>query len=349
MKDQMATFGLNSISRILAVLPESSLSADSIARIGAEIRICRNLADAISLAAADHYDLIFLHLHLIHGHIDDALQSLRRADASCRIILLCSMVEEPLAVRLTQTDSTAQKQADDYLIYPQGFAQWTCDFIRQQKNNFPAGNAEPSYTLQQLEKMATEDDLTGLKNRRYVRQFLRQILDYARRDRFHVTVLLFDIDNFKSYNDQYGHPVGDAVLLQAGQIMKQCCREHDVVARVGGDEFAVVFWDLPRANLDHSLTAERRKAFSEHPKEPFFMAQRFCRQLSATKPPFLGASGKGNLTISGGLASFPEDAGDETRLWEQADQAMLQAKQTGKNKILIVGKSILSQETSSPA
>jgi two-component system cell cycle response regulator len=131
--------------------------------------------------------------------------------------------------------------------------------------------------------------------------------------------------------------------------MKQCCRAYDVVARVGGDEFAVVFWDLPKANHDNSPPAERRKAFSEHPKEPFFMAQRFCRQLSATQPPCLGTSGKGNLTISGGLASFPDDADNETRLWEQADQAMLQAKRSGKNKILIVGKPNSSQETVLPS
>jgi diguanylate cyclase (GGDEF)-like protein len=342
-------FGLNSVRRILALLPESNAAADWATRIGVETRICRNLTDAISLAGADHYDLIFLHLRHIQGHIDGALQSLRRADAACRIILLCSMVEEPLAVRLTQADLTAPKPADDYLIYPQGFAQWTRDFMQQQKNAFPAGNVDSAQTLQRLEILATEDDLTGLKNRRYVRQFLRQILEYARRDRFHVTVLLFDIDNFKSYNDHYGHSVGDEVLRQAGLIMKQCCRAHDVVARVGGDEFAVVFWDLPRANPDQSLAAERRKAFSDHPKEPFFMAQRFCRQLSATRPPLLGASGKGNLTISGGLASFPDDADNETRLWEQADQAMLQAKQTGKNKILIVGKPLPPQDTPLPS
>lgn len=345
----MTLFGLKSIGRILAVLPESNTPADWTTLIGVENRVCRNLTDAVSLAGASHYDLIFLHLHHIQGHIDCALQSLRQADPACRIILLCSMVEEPLAVCLTQTDSTAQKPADDYLIYPQGFAQWTCEFMQQQKNAFPGGNVNSAQTLQHLEMLATEDDLTGLKNRRYVRQFLRQILDYARRDRFHVTVLLFDIDNFKSYNDHYGHPVGDEVLRQAGKIMKQCCRAHDVVARVGGDEFAVVFWDLPRANPDHSLAAERRKAFSDHPKEPFFMAQRFCRQLSANKPPFLGDSGKGNLTISGGLASFPEDADNETRLWEQADHAMLQAKQTGKNKILIIGKSLPTQETPLPS
>ncbi len=333
----MTPFGLNSIRRILAIVPEPNAFATWAAQIGVETRFCRNTAEAIPLAATGHYDLIFLHLRQIQGRTDQTLRSLRQADAACRIILLCSMIEEPFAIRLTQTDPAAGKLADDYLIYPGGFVEWVRHFVAQRKNMaFPA-LAEPAETLRRLEKLATEDDLTGLKNRRYVRQFLRQILDHARRDHFHVTVLLFDIDNFKQYNDLYGHPVGDEVLRQVGQIMKRCCRAHDVVARVGGDEFAVVFWDMPSAAAD--TDAERRKALSEHPREPFFMAQRFCRQLSMAKPPSLGTAGKGILTISGGLASFPDDAKNENQLWEQADQVMLRAKQSGKNKILIVGKS----------
>ena len=198
----------------------------------------------------------------------------------------------------------------------------------------------------QLERLATEDDLTHLKNRRYIRQFLTQILEYARTDNFHVTLLLFDIDNFKHYNDQYGHAVGDAVLYQVGQMMKRCCRSHDVVARVGGDEFAVVFWDLPSEVTHTDIEPERRKSLSEHPKETVFMSERFRLQLSKTQLSCLGACGKGHLTISGGLASFPKDGWDMKQLFEQADRAMLQAKRSGKNRIHIVGASDEVAETS---
>jgi PleD family two-component response regulator len=340
-------FGLKSIGRILAVLPESNSPADWMAQIGVETRICRIATEAISLAAESHYDLIFLHLHQIQGHIDHTLQSLRQADAACRIILLCSMTEEPIAIRLTQGDAASIQHADDYLIYPGGFAEWVRHFIARRKNSAIASSfptlADSADAMQRLEKLATEDDLTGLKNRRYVRQFLRQILDYARRNQFHVTVLLFDIDNFKQYNDLYGHAVGDEVLCQVGEMMKHCCRAHDVVARVGGDEFTVIFWDLSSLHPNTTPPVERRRVSSQPPKEPFFMAERFRRQLSMTKLPSLGTSGKGVLTISGGLASFPDNAGDENQLWEQSDQAMLQAKRSGKNRILIVGKSAESQ------
>jgi diguanylate cyclase (GGDEF)-like protein len=338
----MAQSGLHPVRRVLALLSESNALVNWASAAGAQIQFCQSTAEMLSQAAAGDYDLFFLQLHRIGGRIDQTLKSLRQAAPAGRVILLCSMAEEPLAIRLTQA---VEKSADDYFIYPTGLTEWLENWAARQKNAMFPTLSEPTEALRHLEKLATEDDLTGLKNRRYIRQFLRQILDYACREQFHVTILLFDIDNFKQYNDLYGHSVGDEVLRQVGEVMKRCCRAHDVVARIGGDEFAVVFWDMPSVGLDASASAERRKAVSGHPREPLFMAQRFCRQLRQARPPSLGDSGKGSLTISGGLASFPDDGRDEKQLWEQADQAMLRAKQTGKNKILIVGKSTDAPES----
>ena len=95
-----------------------------------------------------------------------------------------------------------------------------------------------------LQKLAITDELSvGSYNSRYFKHFLTSILDRARAMHFPVTLLLFDIDDFKRYNDQFGHPAGDEILKQAAALMKRCTRQHDLVARIGGDEFAVVFWD----------------------------------------------------------------------------------------------------------
>jgi diguanylate cyclase (GGDEF)-like protein len=152
-----------------------------------------------------------------------------------------------------------------------------------------------------------------------------------------VTLLLFDIDNLKSYNDAYGHLAGDEILKQVGLLMRRCCRQHDVVGRIGGDEFAVAFWDGPKARSIASET-ERRSRMAAHPKEAISIAKRFLSELKKAEFHLLGPDGKGVLTISGGLASFPEDGSAIQELFRQADRALLEAKRSGKNKIYLVGK-----------
>jgi diguanylate cyclase (GGDEF)-like protein len=279
-------------------------------------------------------DFIFVDLSAVSNYTDSFLSALRKASPKSKLILLCTMIQEPLAMRLCASRS-GMSSADEYVIFPSGFEDW----VEEYRCSLSAPNTPPesSAVIQHLNKLVVQDDLTGLKNRRYLRQFLRQILDCAQKDKFNITLLLFDIDNFKQYNDRYGHPIGDEVLQQVGRLIRQSCRTHDVVARVGGDEFAVVFWDLPSTHKEDGVADERRKLISEHPHETVFMAQRFRRQLSMASFPMLGASGQGQLTISGGLASFPKDGLGEQQLFRMADQAMLHAKQSGKNRIHIVG------------
>jgi GGDEF domain-containing protein len=197
--------------------------------------------------------------------------------------------------------------------------------------------------LKHLERLATEDDLTDLKNRRYIWEFSRQIIEHARKGNGRVTLLVFDIDDFKHYNDVYGHCAGDEILRQAAVLMRRCCRGHDVVGRIGGDEFAVVFWDEPQAKPVGAPAggAERRSSRAEHPKEVIFIAKRFIRELEKSELPALaglGPEGTGVLTISGGLASFPRDGSTIQELFQQADKALLEAKRSGKNRIYLVGK-----------
>src|ERR1019366_2858729 len=100
-----------------------------------------------------------------------------------------------------------------------------------------------------LQRLAITDELTAVFNGRYLRHFLAKIIEKAHVMRFPVTLFLFDIDNFKRYNDQYGHGVGDEILKQTAALMRRCCRDHDLVSRISGDEFAVGFWEKegPRA------------------------------------------------------------------------------------------------------
>jgi two-component system cell cycle response regulator len=193
--------------------------------------------------------------------------------------------------------------------------------------------------IEALETLVMQDDLTGLKNRRYLRQFLPAILQKAKANKYQVTLLLFDIDDFKHYNDSYGHAVGDEVLRQTAKLIRRCCRTQDVVTRLGGDEFAVIFWDVPGEQPQAAQGAsDRRKSSQGHPRQTVFMAERFRQEMASTPFERLGPKGKGSLTISGGLATFPVDASTAAELFEKADQAMLEAKRSGKNLIHLVGQ-----------
>ena len=240
---------------------------------------------------------------------------------------------------MIRESSNGTKLLDDYYICPTVFA-----VNRQQQPKDNTSNSEFAKEqlkrIEILEKLAMEDELTGVKNRRFVREFLRQIIERAKNLSLQVTLLIFDIDNFKQYNDLYGHPVGDNILKQAAVLMQKCCRRQDVVGRIGGDEFAVVFWNLPAnqsISIDAGQASERRRTESEHPTQAINICERFRRELNKTDLPALGAEGKGTLTISGGLATFPRDGSTVYELFEQADNALLEAKRSGKNRVYLIG------------
>jgi GGDEF domain-containing protein len=190
-----------------------------------------------------------------------------------------------------------------------------------------------------LQKLAITDDLTGLYNARYFRHFLTAIIAKAHSMRFPVTLLLFDIDGFKTYNDQFGHGVGDEILRQTASLIKRCVRDHDLVARLGGDEFAVVFWEKEGPRQPRDAKPPAPVPASRIPQTPKQMFQRFQRLLASPDFSILGAAGKGQLTISGAMAVYPYDASDVSGLIEAADrELMFNAKVSGKNCLRLVGE-----------
>lgn len=318
---------------------------------GLDRRLCEvreNVLDGIDTAARNAFDTIGLVMAGASHQLDSVLRALRRA-SSARIVLLVRMHEEPIARRLATPIPGEEKLVDEYCLYPTRWAtlcphvagepgvQTPSETPLKPQISDPADlSVDVQRRLRHLERLATTDDLTGLKNRRYIREFARQILDRARRTRGRATILMFDIDDFKHYNDVYGHMTGDEILRQAAILMRRCCRPHDVVARIGGDEFAVVFWDDPHRPAG-GVPRERRSAAAEHPTEAISVAKRFQQALGNADLHLLGPRGEGVLTISGGLASFPRDGSTPEQLFDRADQALLDAKRSGKNRIYLVG------------
>jgi len=313
-----------------------------------EFITCEKLADATEICSHKQFDIIAVTTDVLDENLISSLKKIRQSNPNSQIILLAHMWQEPIAWHIVSQSSNGTRLLDDYYICPVIFS--LKNVAEKEKQTEPAKTlAVDTNQLQQqvqeqmeriaiLERLVMEDELTGVKNRRYVKEFLRQIIEHAKKLSLQVTLLVFDIDNFKQYNDLYGHSVGDNILKQAAVLMQKCCRRQDVVGRIGGDEFAVIFWNLPSENtIGLDSTEERRKLESEHPRQVINICERFRKELNKTDLPALGVEGKGTLTISGGLATFPRDGSTFQQLFEQADKALLEAKRSGKNRVYLVG------------
>jgi two-component system, cell cycle response regulator len=164
-----------------------------------------------------------------------------------------------------------------------------------------------------LDRISRTDALTGLRNRRHVEEYLAKLTSLARRNLEPIAVLVIDIDHFKSVNDEHGHEAGDAVLREVAGRMQDSVRLEDMVGRWGGEEFLVV---LP--NTTDQGAAE--------------LAERL-RQVVADTPCRLADGDAVQVTISVGCAaSLIDDAGILVR---SADAAMYEAKQTGRNRVVV--------------
>ncbi|MFQ6036756.1 MAG: GGDEF domain-containing protein [Sedimentisphaerales bacterium] len=354
--------------KILLIGDISKAFLDTSSIINKDCEVHTNMLDAINAAAKNNFTAIGIVMAGISAKLSSALKTLRQVNSNAKIILLAQMYEEPIARQfvspasnpapiadgqwtdlslehfVTDYGTIGAGLADDYLICPIQTERFYASIMSgpdfgQSQAIWPAAvNTKLEMRVKHLERLATTDDLTGLKNRRYIWEFSRQILEHAQKENGRVTLLIFDIDNFKHYNDVYGHSVGDKILKQAAVLMRRCCRSHDVVGRIGGDEFAVVFWDDPQLNRGQRTEDRRRKTAADHPKEVIFIAKRFRREFEKAELHLLGPKGEGILTISGGLASFPRDGSAVQELFQKADKALLEAKRSGKNRIYLVGR-----------
>jgi diguanylate cyclase (GGDEF)-like protein len=167
---------------------------------------------------------------------------------------------------------------------------------------------------ERTERSAVTDGLTGLFNHAYFLQALRREIQRAKRHNLQVSLLLFDLDNFKKLNDTRGHLEGDKVLIKTAALVKENLREMDVPARYGGEEFAVILPDTPRTGA--FVVADRIRRHIE---------QRFKRSRKSAA-----------VTISGGVACFPEDAATPEELIQKADQGLYRSKAEGKNRITLI-------------
>ena len=165
---------------------------------------------------------------------------------------------------------------------------------------------------QKLEEMANRDGLTGAFNKAFMHKKLDEVFNGNRRQN---SIAIMDIDYFKNYNDKNGHMEGDNLLKMLSQLITDSLRDDDMLFRFGGEEFVILFSDTGK-------------------QDAIMVAQRIRQKVADFIFPFEERQPNGDLTISVGVASAPEDAIEKQRLLEIADERLYKAKSNGRNQVV---------------
>ena len=162
----------------------------------------------------------------------------------------------------------------------------------------------------EYEQLSVTDPLTGLLNRRYLEERISEEIIRSKRHRFSLSLMMLDVDDFKSYNDTFGHPAGDSALQAVAEILKESLRGADVAARYGGEEFAIL---LPQTSSEEAAQ----------------IGERIRKQVERTEVP------NRKVTVSVGIASCSNDVDSARDLISAADVALYAAKNQGRNNVQI--------------
>ena len=187
-----------------------------------------------------------------------------------------------------------------------------CDYFCTIQHSLKNPKVIEIHIFEKTVKASRFDSLTGLYNRQSFDEALEREINRAKRHGQELSILFFDLDDFKAVNDSYGHQAGDEVLIRVAQIILEETRAEDFAARYGGEELVVI---LPETNKMNALV----------------MGERIRRRVEATAMNFKDLQMR--ITISGGLASYPVNAMDAADLVKCADHALYRAKGSGKNNI----------------
>jgi diguanylate cyclase (GGDEF)-like protein len=188
--------------------------------------------------------------------------------------------------------------------------------LRKGREQLASANEALKDKNKELEILSITDSLTGLYNRKHLMESLTKEIGRSRRYERPFALLIIDIDHFKKFNDAYGHLAGDDVLRKMGNVFRESIRNCDYAARYGGEEF-IIF--MPEIGQDDGVKA----------------AERIRGSVAKEK---IDANGHSvTVTISVGIASFPEHGDDAQAIISKADEALYQAKRRGRDRVVLAG------------
>jgi two-component system cell cycle response regulator len=261
-----------------------------------------NYAAGLKKLMSGRYVVCLLDYRLDEGR--DGLQLLREARAagnSTPTIFLTADTDPTL------DEAALQAGAMDFLVKAEFTPRMLARSVRYAR--------KLGETLEQLRLLATHDALTGLKNRREFERLLTEEWDRCTRFGRSFSLVVCDIDHFKKINDTYGHPAGDAVLKHVAGLLRGQLRSVDQLARVGGEEFAIIMLETGRDDAVQTI-------------------QRLLVLLGESPCTLPDSTQQVTVTLSAGLATMPEDADTQQGLFDAADRALYTAKRTGRNRLV---------------
>ncbi|QQR80181.1 MAG: GGDEF domain-containing response regulator [Deltaproteobacteria bacterium] len=265
--------------------------------------------EGLKLLRRQNYDLIMTEHHLPHANAFQLLSETKEYYPFTPVILLSQVTE-------TKTARDAfQKGVDDFILKEELSTTSLFDIVtnaierRRQKE-------EQEEVNQRYRELAERDGLTGLYNHRFLLGALER--EFMRSRRYHrpLSVLILDLDGFKAINDTCGHLEGDHVIQQVGRLLLQTVRFVDIAARYGGDEFVLL---LPETGL----------------REAQQLGLRILREIQSH--PFIHEGKIFPLSASIGIAEHTIAQEQAGQLLKEADQALYQAKKTGRSKVVVSG------------
>jgi diguanylate cyclase (GGDEF)-like protein len=258
----------------------------------------QSLVSATERLGNEKFDIVLLDLHLPDASGLECIDAIQAIDNEIPIVVLSGQDDEEFAV------SILNKGAQDYLVKWEGQGRTILRSVRYA--------IERKRSELRLNYMAQFDALTGIPNRQYFNDQLTRATARARRDGRKVTLLFLDLDGFKVVNDTLGHDAGDRLLKEVASRIQRSVRTGDVIARLGGDEFAVLL-----EGLNGPLEVETMaNSLLDLISQPYHIAD---RQL--------------DITTSIGITMYPNDSADTQMLLKNADIAMYQAKENGRNNV----------------
>lgn len=224
--------------------------------------------------------------------------------------VMCHLRLPPVEAKKTWENILSHRDLlEQKLGRPMGFRVAMLDYFVNESHELKNPKVIEIHVYAETARQAAIDELTGVFNRRFFDAAIEREAKQAMRRNREFSLLILDIDNFKKINDTHGHTTGDAVISALGKLLKRSIRSEDTPCRIGGEEFAVL---LPETGIDGAMVVSE-KIRSEFSK----------LKIAST-----------DLSLSGGLATFPGDAAGAAELIDRADQMLYFAKYSGKNRII---------------